>query len=53
MIWVTLILLFILSANGIVVPTIAWVFAWVGLGLTIVAGILKGIEKSQKNSKNY
>lgn len=44
-------ILFILQANGIIIPTVAWVFGWIFFGLFIFNGLFQGIKASKESLK--
>ena len=45
---VILIGLFILKANGIIIPNIAFILTFVGIGLSFLQGFFEGLEKQKK-----
>lgn len=49
MLWIILILLYVLGANGLVIPQIAWILAWTSVGVTVLNAIIKILEKHDKN----
>jgi len=51
MYFVILIGLFILKANGIIIPNIAFILTFVGLGLSFLQGFFEGLEKIRKRDK--
>lgn len=44
------ILLFILSANGVEIPMVAWAFNWSLLGIAFLSNILKVKNDKDKNN---
>lgn len=51
MIWLLFILLYVFEANGLAVPQIAWVLAWIFVGVTVLNTIIKILEKRDKNDE--
>ena len=51
MFWMILILLYVFEANGLAIPTTAWVLAWTSVGVTVLNAIIKVLENLDKNDK--
>lgn len=49
MLWIIFILLYVLEANGLVIPQIAWILAWTDVGITVLNVVIKILEKHDKN----
>lgn len=49
MLWMIFILLYVFEANGLAIPTIAWVLAWTSVGITVLNTVIKILEKHDKN----
>ena len=51
MYFIILIGLFILKANGIVIPNIAFILTFIGIGLSFLKGFFEGLAKRKEREK--